>query len=56
MGKETIACSNGIAKRAENIMKAIPTYIKHLGGRIIYRKIMYEVPCIPFAIAISSPT
>jgi hypothetical protein len=54
MGKETIACSNGIAKRAENIMKAIPTYIKHLGGRIIYRK--YEVPCIPFAIAISSPT
>jgi hypothetical protein len=27
MGKETIACTNGIAKKAENIMKAIPTYI-----------------------------
>jgi hypothetical protein len=33
MGKETIACTNGIAKKAENIMKAITTYIKHLGNR-----------------------
>jgi hypothetical protein len=23
IGKETIACSNGIAKKAENIMKAV---------------------------------
>jgi hypothetical protein len=40
MGKETIACTNGIAKKAENIMKAaLHTYIKHLGGRTIYRKL-----------------
>jgi hypothetical protein len=37
-GEETIACSNGIAKKAENFMKALPTYIKHLGGGITYRK------------------
>ena len=51
MDKDTIAYSNGVAKKAENIMKAVPTHIKHLGGGIVY-----EVPCIPFAIHISSPT
>jgi len=43
-GEETIACSNGIAKKAENFMKAIPTYIKHLGGRITYRKQRMKFP------------
>ncbi|MEJ2781162.1 hypothetical protein WIW89_09810 [Stygiolobus sp. CP850M] len=49
MGKETIACTNGIAKKAKNIMKAaLHTYIKHLGGRIPkIMKSLYSVCYLP---------
>ena len=37
-GEETIACTNGVAKKVEKIIKAIPIHSKRLGGKITYRK------------------
>jgi hypothetical protein len=52
MGKETIACTNGIAKKAE-YHESSTTYIKHLGGRI--PKIMKSL-VLRLLFAISSQT